>query len=111
MSKPYAQLLTTAEAAVEKVKDPELRRIAFERVLNDLLNETADDIDGRREPSQAKSVVNKGGRQSRKTKNSSKRAVGPHAYVNELAKDGFFKKPKSIGEVKSELENQGHHIP
>jgi hypothetical protein len=25
--------------------------------------------------------------------------------------DGFFKKPKTIAEVKAELENRGHHIP
>jgi hypothetical protein len=25
--------------------------------------------------------------------------------------DGFFKKVKTMGEVKAELENRGHHIP
>jgi hypothetical protein len=38
MSKPdYMQLVAQAEAAVAKVKDPELKRVAFQRVLDDLL--------------------------------------------------------------------------
>jgi hypothetical protein len=28
-----------------------------------------------------------------------------------MVDDGFFKKPKTISEVKAELENRGHHIP
>ena len=27
-----------------------------------------------------------------------------------MADDGFFKKPKTIAEVKAELANRGHHI-
>jgi len=37
--------------------------------------------------------------------------TGPLAYVEELVGDGFFKKPKTIAEVKAELANRGHHIP
>jgi hypothetical protein len=39
MDKPYAELVTQAEAAVAGVKDPELRRAAFEKVLEDLLSQ------------------------------------------------------------------------
>ena len=39
-----------------------------------------------------------------------KTARGPKGYVRELAQDGFFKKPKTIAEVKAELANRGHHI-
>lgn len=28
-----------------------------------------------------------------------------------MADEGFFKKPKTIAQVKAELENRGHHIP
>ena len=31
--KPYAELATQAEEATKAIKDPELRRVAFERVL------------------------------------------------------------------------------
>jgi hypothetical protein len=38
MTKPdYAQLIARAEAAVAAVKDPELKRVAFQTVLDDLL--------------------------------------------------------------------------
>ena len=36
-AKPYAELVTQAEEATRAIKDPELRRVAFERVLDDLL--------------------------------------------------------------------------
>jgi len=41
MTKPYSEFVAQAEAAVAGVKDAELRRVAFERVLSDLLG--ADD--------------------------------------------------------------------
>lgn len=28
-----------------------------------------------------------------------------------MVDDGFFDRPKTISEVKAELENRGHHIP
>ena len=44
-------------------------------------------------------------------KTTTKKRTGPQAYVEEMVDDGFFKKPKTISEVKAELENRGHHIP
>jgi len=38
MEKPYTELVGQAERAVPAVKDPELRRVAFEKVLDDLLS-------------------------------------------------------------------------
>lgn len=35
--KNYAELVTQAEKAVGSVQDPELRRVAFQKVLDDLL--------------------------------------------------------------------------
>ncbi len=39
-----------------------------------------------------------------------RKSTGPKGYVRELIDDGFFKKPKTIAEVKAELANRGHHI-
>lgn len=36
--KPYAELVTEAEDATRAIKDPALRYVAFERVLDDLLS-------------------------------------------------------------------------
>jgi hypothetical protein len=104
MVKPYSELVVQAERAVADVKDAELRRVAFERVLNDLLH-GADDSSRRRAQSGAppKKVA-------RGAASGAKRA-GPQSHIEEMATDGFFKKPKSISEVKAELENRGHHIP
>lgn len=86
-----------AERAVQGVKDAELRRIAFQKILDELLG---------------------GGHVTERTKKikKSKRAGGiqrggPSAYLREMIGDGFFKKPKTITDVKVELENRGHHIP
>jgi hypothetical protein len=48
----------------------------------------------------------------RKTQGAEKRKArrGPKGYIRELIDDGFFKKPKTIAEVKAELANRGHHI-
>lgn len=104
MTKPYSKLVAEAERAVAEVKDADLRRIAFERILNDLLGSGDDTI---RNSSGTKTKIVKKTRKLESGKNRS----GPQAYIEEMARDGFFKQPKTISEVKGELENRGRHIP
>lgn len=104
MAKPYSEIVAQAEQAVAAVKDAELRRVAFERILNDLLGDASAEP---QPPRRAKARV---GAKPAHTGNKKKRG-GPQAYVEEMIEDGFFKKPKSISEVKAELANRGHHIP
>src|SRR6266511_454869 len=86
----YSQAVEEAERAVQGVKDPELKRIAFQKVLEELL----------------------GGGSSRDRGRGQKKArSGPMKYLREMVDDDFFKKPKAITDVKVELENRGHHIP
>jgi hypothetical protein len=105
MAKPqdYSELVLQAEKAVATVRDPELKKVAFEKVLDDLLaSPTA------RKPEKAVAV----GKATSKAKTA--RAAtnsGPKGYVETLISDGFFRKPKTISEVKGALENLGHHIP
>ena len=102
--KPYADLVSQAEKAVAAIKDPELRRVAFERVLDDLLSDGGASTPGKGHSStRAKGAVSRSLAKSKKTS-------GPKGYVRELVEDGFFKKPKTIAEVKAELANRGHHI-
>jgi hypothetical protein len=96
----YATLVAKAEEAVKSVKDPELRRVAFQKVLDDLL--ASKPTSQRRAPEKRRSKV--------ATSEKSKKG-GPQAYVREMVDDGFFKKPKTIALVRAELENRGHHIP
>jgi membrane protein involved in colicin uptake len=101
-SKPYADLVTQAEDATKAIKDPELRRVAFERVLDDLLS-------GGGTAAPAGSRAAKSSERSTRTVKS-KKSGGPKGYLLELKDDDFFKKPKTIAEVKAELANRGHHI-
>lgn len=105
MGKQYAELVKQAENAVVAVKDAELRRVAFERVLNDLLD-SGSDVGAERRTRAAFSPAKKAA-----TPPKTKKRGGPQAYVEEMVDDGFFKKPKTISAVKAELENRGHHIP
>lgn len=99
----YPELVAQAEKAVAGVKDPELRRIAFQKILDDLLG-------GEATPATRRAVASKkrhlaGDKPKRGAKG------GPQTYVEDLVEEGFFKKPKTIANVKAELENRGHHIP
>lgn len=100
----YQELVKQAEAAVQSVKDPELKRVAFEKILSDLLG--GDQLTA--PPTKPSSKLGKKTTLSAKKR---KKPRGPRGYVEELVDDGFFKKPKTIAEVKAELENRGHHIP
>ena len=107
MARPdYAKLVAQAEAAVAAVKDPELKRVAFQKVLDDLLG-TRPAPEARQKPRRTRSGRSSKG--STATKKSVAR-IGPQGYVQLMVDDGFFKKPKTIAQVKAELENQGHHI-
>ena len=101
----YGDLVKQAQKAVASVKDPELRRVAFEKILDDLLNLRSSPQTG---------IVNhkkKPGKEHSQSKANKNTRGGPTAYIQELADDGFFKKSKTIAQVKAELENRGHHIP
>jgi hypothetical protein len=101
----YAAFVAQAENAVKGLKDPELKRIAFQKVLDDLIG--ASD-----RPPQSTSVrVGKSKKTAKAPKEKSATKGGPRAYIRELVEEDFFKKPKTISDVKVELENRGHHIP
>lgn len=103
MPKAYSDLVKQAESAVASVKDPELRRAAFEKILDDLLM-------GSTSGGGRTSKAVRAGKRSPKRQTSTGQR-GPRAYICEMKEDGFFKKPKTISEVKAELANRGHHIP
>src|SRR5262245_44804133 len=99
----YSELVAEAEQSVQGVKDPELRRIAFQKVLEELLSggrstDTSPRRRARNTPADRPKIRRKTPR-------------GATTYLRELVDDGFFKKQVSITDVKVQLENQGHHIP
>jgi len=100
--KDYSEVVKQAEQAVGAVKDPELRRVAFEKILDDLLGSSSA-INPKKKPPKPS------GRR-RLTGAGKPKSAGPLSYVEELVNDHFFSKPKTIAQVKAELENRGHHI-
>lgn len=96
----YPELVEQAERAVQGVKDAELKRIAFQKVLEELLGGGVPKERSRRKTSSGHTGKTRKGPQG-----------GPITYVREMIADGFFKKPKAITDVKVQLENLGHHIP
>lgn len=98
----YPALVAQAEKAVQGVKDPELKRIAFQKVLEELL--------GAKPTTAERTAKPRKGSGSRPAP-AAKAASGPRTYIREMHDKGFFKKPKTMTDVKVELENRGHHIP
>jgi len=106
MTQPnYADLVAQAEKAVDAVKNPELKRVAFEKILDDLLTGSSREATPRTRGAEKTAAP-----VAAATRAKAKRG-GPQAYIEELVADEFFKKPKTIAEVKAELQNRGHHIP
>ena len=108
MTDEYEELVAQAERAVKSVRDAELRRVAFEKILDDLLGKPAAQAARRagsaKRPSASQESPPRG-------RGSGQRRQGPQGHVESLIGDRFFAKPKTIAELKAELENRGHHIP
>jgi hypothetical protein len=101
----YAAMVAEAEAAVAAVKDPELRRAGFEKILATLLESaTVKPSRGKRRAREQGHLPAAGGRAVKGT------SKGPKANVDALIDDGFFKTPRTIAEVRTELADRGHHI-
>ncbi len=100
----YAKMVAEAEAAVAAMKDPELRRVAFEKILATLL-ESGQPASGGPKPPSKRRRGEPGGKRC-----ASQSRRGPKACLETMLDDGFFKKKRTIAEVKAELANRGHHI-
>lgn len=101
----YAALVVRAEKAVAGVKDPDLRSVAYQKILEDLLS-----ANNTERPVARKTSRRSTGQESPNRSVTARKRQGPQSYVEELAADGFFRKPKAIAEVKAELGNRGHHL-
>jgi len=91
----YKTLVAEAESAVAAVKDPELRRAAFEKILERLLGSSTLE-----KPESKKAAT---------AKTKSKR--GATGYLEELINEGLFKEQRTLAQIKAELANRGYHVP
>lgn len=102
----FSSLIAEAEKAVEKMKEPRLKEIAFERVLDYLLSTS---ITNAKIIGKTASHSPKVGLAKLPSKPSSK-SDGPLAWVRELVDDNFFSKPKSSKDIQDELVKQSHRL-
>ena len=93
----YPDLVQEAEKAVQGVKDAELKRIAFQKVLEELLSGGGAE----------KRSTSKRARSGKPSRANDTPRGGPKAYIIELIDEGYFKKPKGMADLKVELENRG----
>jgi len=84
-SQDYSEVVAQAEKAVASVKDPELKKIAFQSILDDLLGSrpTSKKVGS---PAKATSKQSK----QKNTTGSAGLKAGPKAYIDELIEDEFF---------------------
>ena len=100
----YARLLTEAERVAAAVKDPELRKAAFEKLLDRFLARADDEPKAKHSKAPQESAASKGGGRAK-----SKR--GPSGYIEELVAEGFFRQQRTLAHVRAELAARGHHVP
>ncbi len=98
----YSSIVSRAERAVQGVKDPELRKLAYAKVLDEMLGPA---------PSATRAEPKEPARKAPARATPAKTRRGPSGRIRELVDEGFFKKPKTIAQVRSALEERGHHIP
>jgi len=97
--------ITQATVSTSHVKDNELRKIAFERVLDYLLRPLAPGNDGLEDGLLGKRVRVSSSKQSTVRAAISKKASGPRGWLGELIEENFFSKPKSMKNILLELKN------
>jgi len=105
----YAEIVAEADAAVASLKDPELRSIAFEKVLTKLIDQDSTGP-GAPGPTHPELQRPKGAGADTKARPKPKRA-GPRANVEELIDEGFFAEQRTIATIRAELAHRGRHIP
>ena len=91
-----------AEQIIDVVKDPKIKPIAFDKILDILLSGGGFDLAG-------KGAIKNKALKKKKTGKSSK-TEGPKTWIEELIDEGFFKKSKTSRELLSVLEERGHNL-
>ena len=103
-----AAAVECAAAAVAEVKDEELRRIAFDRILQHLLG-----MDGSNRPAAAPEPRSEHApRLKARARSGSRSSVtaGPKNWVAELIADGLFDEPRSGPAIVEALNERGHNV-
>lgn len=100
----YKDAVKSAEEAVESVKDQKLKEIAFAQILERLLAGEPAARGARHKPPHIAS------RRSPSKRSAGSRKPGIIDWMRELVADGFFKTPRSVNAMLTELGERGHHL-
>lgn len=104
-NREYQQKISLAETAVSDMADPQLKQVAFAKILEQLLSQGTDD---RRRPTPlAKDTTQRHSQQ----RSRDGIARGPVGLIEVLVNEQFFQHGKSLRDVQAELQNRGHRIP
>ncbi|MBM4433437.1 MAG: hypothetical protein FJ025_05495 [Chloroflexi bacterium] len=102
-AKKLIELRKQAEKAVEDMQDGEFKLKAFEVILNHLLSP------GKTEPMPGKTRDAKTQQEKYEPMDMDSESTGGRIMV--LKDEGFMKSPKTISEVRGELQAHGWHYP
>ena len=92
-----------AGEATAEIKDPELRKIAFSKILDHLLG-------GAKEVREAPKIRRGSGKREKSIRSASSSQEGPMTWLEDLIREGFFDVPKPSGDILGKLAEQGHHL-
>ena len=104
-NREYQQRISVAETAVADVADPQLKQVAFAKILEQLLSQSADE----RQPATASGRQTTRSRSLQRSHGTMSR--GPVGLIEALLEEQFFQQGKSLRDVQTELQNRGHRIP
>lgn len=90
------KLVEKAEQIISIIKDPQLKSIAFGRILDFLLH-----VEG---------VVFVGEESTKQKTGKIKKSEGPKLWLEKLIEESFFKTPKNVKEILTELKERDHHL-
>lgn len=97
-----ADIVSQTEKLVGTITEPELRRIAFDRILEHLLKTGMATVDAKPKIGRTKAPKDR----IAKTKGSTK--PGPKIWIQELVDEGFFENHQSSAAIREALDERGH---
>jgi len=101
LSEKLQEIISEAEAITSEITDPEIRRVAFDRVLQYLLqNNYSTDLPKKTTDNKIKVKV--------KAKKDSTAKAGTKTWLEELIEEDFFKNPTSSKNILEALDERGH---
>ena len=101
----YQERISVATAAVADMPDPQLKQVAFAKILEQLLSQSTSGA-APASAGQMHSTFRRAQPRPRSAVNA-----GPVGWIDALVDEGFFQRGKTLRDVQTELQNRGHRIP